>query len=417
MRKFYTNEQFIFNRTKLSLAFIFIATGIRSFWGLFFMCPTSIKIIFSGLIYLSLIIFPFNAVRNSKKQFGKITYSILILMQVLLVFAVIRGLFDNGSAIPGNKYISLFFNEYTLLLFFPPFFTFLASKDELWNYLKDLYFIYLVYGIICVFFLKWDPLTMSIFLIPIFLPQFERKRKLLIYINIIAVFYAGFIVGDRKFIVLLFFCILAYYVYTNSVVNKLVKVIALISVMLPLLLLAYSLISGVSPFELATEQSIKNKFNDSKDFSADSRTFLYVELAQDLTETNSWLFGKGPIGSYYSYMMEQYAKSGDWADSSNRISNEVTFLSFLLKGGLVYVLCCFFLFIFAIIKSSFRAKNKFVQSLSIILCGIYVNSFMGDMAGCSLLQVLIWLIVGTCLSSKWINYTDLEIEEKFKLHY
>ena len=411
-------NRFVFNRTKLSLAFIFIATGIRSFWGLFFMCPTFIKIIFVGLIYLSLLIFPYNSLKQSKRDFNKAGQFILVLLLILILIAVFHGCLDDGSAITGNKYVSLFFNEYTLLLFFPPIFSYLAVKEELWQYVKEIYVIYLIYSVLCLMIFKFDPIIMSVFLVPIFLPYFHKFKKILVYINIFAVLYVGLIVGDRKFIVLLFFSLLAYFSYVNNFFRRFVKYISIFSVLIPIGFLVYALSTGDSPFEMANDLNIKNSFNNSKDLTADSRTFLYTELASDLSETNSWMFGKGPIGSYYSTFMENISmdRNADWGDSSNRIQNEVTFLSYLLKGGLVYAFCCFLILVIAILNAAFRGKNKFVKSLAVILSGIYVNSFMGDMAGCSLLQILIWLIIGTCLSSKWINYTDEEILEKLKIN-
>jgi len=412
------NKSFVFNRTKLSLTLIFIATGIRSFWGLFFMCPLFVKIIFSGLIYLSLLIFPYNSIKQSKNDFNKAGQFILILLLTFILIALVRGCLDDGSAIPNNKYISLFFNEYTLPLFFPAIFTYLAVKDDLWQYVKELYVIYLIYSVLCLIILKFDPIIMSVFLVPIFLPHFHKFKKILVYINIIAVLYVGLIVGDRKYLVLLLFSLLAYFSYVNNSFNKFVKYISIFSVLIPICLLVYALSTGNSPFEMANDLNIKNSFNSSKDLTADSRTFLYTELSMDLTETNSWIFGKGPIGSYYSNVMESISmdKNADWGDSSNRIQNEVTFLSYLLKGGIVYAFCCFFILVIAILNAVFRGKNKFVRSLAVILSGIFVNSFMGDMTGCSLFQILIWLIIGTCLSSKWINYTDEEILEKLKIN-
>jgi len=418
MLEFNFKNRYVFNRTKLSLALIFIATGLRSFWGLFFICPTIIKVIFSGLIYLSLLVFPYNSIKQSRSDFNKAGYLILLLLMTLIFVAILRGFNDTGSALPGNKYLSLFFNEYTLLLFFPPLFSYLAVKEDLWQYVEVLYIRYMVYGVFCLLILKFDPIVMSVLLVPLFLPHFHKNRKALIYLNIIAVLYVGFFVGDRKFIVLLFFCFLSYFSYINKYFSRFVKLISIFSILIPIGLLVNALYTGDSPFEMVTELNVKNTFNSSKDLTADSRTFLYSELAMDLSETNSWILGKGPIGSYYSTFMENVFmdRDAEWGDSSNRITNEVTFLSYLLKGGLIYALSCFLIMIIAIINAAFRGKNKFVRSMAVILSGIYVNSFMGDMAGCSLLQVLIWLIIGTCLSSKWINFTDEEILEKLKIN-
>jgi hypothetical protein len=215
--------------------------------------------------------------------------------------------------------------------------------------------------------------------------------------------------GSRMSLLLLVIALVAYLVNVSSFFQRFVKFISIVTVSLPLVLITLVISNEVSPFEL-----IQQHTESDKKLLHDDRTFLYSELAIDLTLTQTWLMGKGPIGSYYSTLMDDTTKSGGEADNSNRIQNEVFLLSYILKGGLVYAVCYLILMIIAIFNAAFRGKNKLVRSMSVILSGVFVNSFMGDMTGCSLFQIVIWLIIGTCFSSKWINYTDSEIIERLK---
>ena len=146
---------------------------------------------------------------------------------------------------------------------------------------------------------------------------------------------------------------------------------------------------GLSTFE-KLKIYISNKTDDTS-ISADTRTFLYVEMANDLTNSHSWLIGKGAFSHYYS-----------------------VYFNHLLRGGILYVLAYYGLILFAVYKSTWQGNNKFVRSIGIIAVGWYFNSFVGDITGCKFYHIAFFLLIGCCLSKKWLNYTDIDIKRIMK---
>ena len=61
-------------------------------------------------------------------------------------------------------------------------------------------------------------------------------------------------------------------------------------------------------------------------------------------------------------------------------------------------------------KSTWQGNNKFVRSIGIIAAGWYLNSFVGDITGCKFYHIAFFLLIGCCLSRRWLNYTDIDIK-------
>ena len=117
------------------------------------------------------------------------------------------------------------------------------------------------------------------------------------------------------------------------------------------------------------------------------------------------LIGKGAFSHYYSFYFDQSNKG-----KYGRITSEVPFLNHLLRGGILYALAYYGLILLAIYKSTWQGNNKFVRSIGIIAAGWYLNSFVGDITGCKFYHIAFFLLIGCCLSRRWLNYTDIDIK-------
>ena len=94
---------------------------------------------------------------------------------------------------------------------------------------------------------------------------------------------------------------------------------------------------------------------DEENDATDTRSYMYIEMALDLTNTNSWILGKGAYSHYYSEFEHQNFK-GQGVDYG-RVTTEVPFLNYLLRGGVVYVFLYLSLFIVAIFKGILYGKR------------------------------------------------------------
>lgn len=396
-----------YRKTKITIDIVAYASLlISSFWGLFMIAPSSIKAIFSLCMWTSFIVFPYILVR--KNDFTRIGNFFLIVLIIMAVLQILRTAVNTDSSLyeVGNKWLTLFGNEYTALLMLPPLFSYLGTLKCSVNILMRMTYIYLLIGLILSVFMKF-PLGILAIYTMIFYPYVNRKYRILIFIGIAETIIKA-ITGEnpsRMYIIILGFSICSYFLVYIVKRKIIMKILATMIIIAPFLMFIPILdVSKQSETMFQKlQQYILVKSNDS-DLSNDTRTFLYVEMAEDLTATDSWLLGKGAFSRYDSMFFSQSSK-----ENVGRISSEVPFLNYLLRGGICYVIIYFGLLIYAVYNGIWKGKNKFVRSIAIIILGWYFNSFIGDITGCRFYHLAFFLLLGCCLSRKWLNYDDCEI--------
>ncbi|WP_294600348.1 hypothetical protein [uncultured Bacteroides sp.] len=375
-------------------------------WGLYFLAPTPIKLIFSAGMWASIFTFPFVLIKhNDFSKWGNILLRACLLMTTV---QIARTIFNTDAAMNafGNKWITLFGNEYTALLLMPPLFTYLGTLKYNVVLLKKATWIYLVAGIVCIFGFNNSLGWIAIYGV-VFYPYVDKHYRALLLIAVLEGILSIFV--TRMFVIITAFIFASYllvYVINKPRWNKFFVTAVAIS---PLILFVPMLhiTKELTPFEKLS-MYLSNKTDDTS-ISADTRTFLYVEMASDLTNNHAWLIGKGAFSHYYSLFFDQ-SSMGKYG----RITSEVPFLNHLLRGGILYVLAYYGLILLAVYKSTWQGNNKFVRSIGIIAVGWYLNSFVGDITGCRFYHIAFFLLIGCCLSRKWLNYTDMDIKKIMK---
>lgn len=395
------------NKTKYILYITALTTVfVSSLWGLFFMAPGAIKAIYASCLWFCIIIFPYISIQ--KNDLSKTGNYLLITLLIMTVIQIVRSIISTEDYLYafGNKWLTLFGNEYTSLLLFPPLFTYLGTQTYSVHLLKKSTYIFLVIGLILSVFMNFPLAMLTTFIIALY-PYVGIKYKLLIVISIIEAFIKS-TVGEnstRMYIITAGFALICYllvYIIQNI---KIIKFFAVTIIIAPLFLFVPILFSSDNnPTTFQNMQAYIMQKSEDESLASDTRTFLYLEMAEDLNDTKSWLWGKGAYSTYYSYYFDE-SSTGKYG----RISSEVPFLNFLLRGGILYVTAYFGLILLAIYQAIWNGKNKFVQSIGIIALGWYFNSFIGDITGCRFYHIAFFLLLGCCLSRRWLNYTNNQI--------
>jgi hypothetical protein len=136
---------------------------------------------------------------------------------------------------------------------------------------------------------------------------------------------------------------------------------------------------------------------------ADTRTFLYYEVFQDLKFNEAFLFGKGLNAGYMSVAF----------DTTSRSIVEVGFLQILLKTGIVGCFLYFSLIISAIFRALGKSKNLFVKSLGLLLSGYTLMLFVENVIAYNMLNIITWIVVGMCHSEKLRGISNNDIKTLF----
>jgi hypothetical protein len=186
---------------------------------------------------------------------------------------------------------------------------------------------------------------------------------------------------------------------------------------------AAALCTFLIPFYLVytgtvTEQSF---FQDARDYildtvgstqpsqfleKADTRTFLYREVFDDLIRNDQLMFGKGSGGTYFSPYFFQVG-----ADIDRRLTVEVGILALLVKGGLVAVFLNLSLFLIAIFLAFYRANNHYVMAVGFMLLVHVLILFVENLVAYNLYNFAVWFFVGICLSSDIRSLDDTQIKD------
>ncbi len=168
----------------------------------------------------------------------------------------------------------------------------------------------------------------------------------------------------------------------------------------------FALYYGISIFE----EIPKILSNTTGEISQDSRTFLFIEFREDFNHAQSWIFGKGLLGSYYSEIMDKAQSLGLYSDNANRVGVEVGFLQYILKGGILALLIYILILWTAIFRAIKFSKNKFMQIVALIIASRFFVSCIGEYPWFNLYNVFIWIFIGMTFSKKMLSISDLEIK-------
>lgn len=389
---------------KYSIICVAIATMLIGLWGeLFAAAPTIIKTTYALLMYSSIVLLPFTYYNNN--DFSKATnylIKLLIIDSVLLVLMSVYNT-DEDMYLHGNKWLTLFLNEYTIFALFPPIYIFLASEANNITILLKIIAIYIIFAALVAPIHTNNIAFLPIFL-GVFIPYAKPKYAILILISIAFSILTG--LGRVRMLMIVNMFFFAALVFVYVIKNRILRIIfSLIVLAIPFIV--FTPILSLAKGEMSFFQTIMQYLADHNyiDDTNDSRTFLYLEIAEDIGLNNTWIFGKGAYCHYYSHYF-----SFNPGEDPIRLYVEVPFLYMLLRGGVVYILLYYSILLFSIFKGIFYGKNRFVNIASTLIVGWFFNSFIGDLNGCRFHHLGFFFLVGCCLSKKICAYTDVEIQ-------
>lgn len=388
---------------------MFVTLFISAFWGMFFFAPNYVKAIFSVGMWCSFLLLPYGKLLQNS-DFSRFTKVLLVFISLIICIQILRSVFntDEDMYILGNKWTTLFGNEYTALAMLPPLFIFVGTLPYSVKILKNATWIFLCIGAVLSLAMKYPLASISIFAC-VFYPYVDKKYKYLLILAIIEAFFLAMRPnnGVRMFFIVIAFTIAAYtlvFVLKKSIYTKIFVVFIAILPLFLFIPLFFHFNKSLTSFEQA--QEIMSSNSEYESLGLDTRSFLYSEMVEDLNETGSWLMGKGAYSHYYSLVFDDNIKG-----RYGRISSEVPILTFMLRGGILYTVTYYCLLLFAVYNAIWRSCNKMIKTAGIIIVGWYFNSFVGDITGCRFYHLAFFLLVGCCLSKKWLNYTDNDIKK------
>ena len=248
----------------------------------------------------------------------------------------------------------------------------------------------------------------------LFFPILTFKWKVLILVIAGYVVFADF--GARsnliKFIVP-FLCAFIYY-FKQMFTIKIFGFIRLILLMAPLIFFILATSGSFNIFNPQgdNKKEIIDKKRDYKgelvedDLTADTRTFLYVEVLETAKIYNSWIFGRSPARGNIS---DSFG-SGDMSKRNERNGNEVSILNYFVWLGLVGVIFIFLLFYQATNLAIHYSNNIFSKIIGIFIAFRWAFAWVEDVNNFYIQYVYLWIFIGFCYSENFRKMTDRQMK-------
>ncbi|HPR73357.1 MAG TPA: hypothetical protein PLX41_06805 [Bacteroidales bacterium] len=401
-----SKKQLILGSLSLALLFHFVFYFNEYGPGLGILKNTVIYLFAFGSIALILFVYLATQWRCDLK--GKSVLWLFELLFIWIIICFVRSLLEIRSLEELKRY---FLSNYMAISLFPVLFFIVGINAKYFYSVNRIIFIYTALAVlISLPFINLFELmlflTYPVFFVIITYPLRSSYGKLLLVLFsvLIVIFSLTNRAGILR-ILLSFSAVIAFYLLTYAKLSrKWINVLVFCILMVPVISL-YMGVKGQSVFQLALGENARSY--SQLDPYADTRTFLYFEVFQDLKMNNAFLFGKGMNAGYYSAAFQTY----------QRPIVEVCFLQVLLKTGIVGFLLYISIIISAIFKALSKSKSNYLKSLGLLLVGYTIMIFIENQIAYNLLNVLIWVVIGMCHSEELRRLTDKEIRSLFRMPY
>lgn len=394
------------NKTLVAISLV-LATGFHFIFYFGWYGPSNnvslgTYIIAWGAVLLLLYLYALTNWKTTIKGSGTtIIFGFLVL---ILFIALIRSILKVHDL---RALVKLLFDTYTGLSLFPILFFVIGSNSKYFLLINRILSVYCLLAFaISLIFLEYFELNIFLlmpisYLILTFPMQSNRNRILTLIMSVTVIVVSLTNRAGVMRIMISYLIVIIYYAISSLKVNKkLIKIVVFCITLLPFYFL-YLGINGKNVFEDISGTQAEDY--SQADLSADTRTFLYYEVFQDLKFNKSFVFGKGIDGGYSSEIFQTFSRS----------TVEVGFLQILLKTGIVGFLAYFALLFSAIFMALGKSKSIFMKCLGLLLSSYVLMLFLENVIAFNLLNVSIWLAVGMCHSRVLLSLNDEEIKKLY----
>lgn len=284
--------------------------------------------------------------------------------------------------------------------------------------------IWIRYGLIL--FIFWLPFLyddgVGQYLIPVsflilFFPILKSKWKILIiFLSIFSIVFDLSARGNivKYLVPLIFGCLFYFRFFLRVRVLNFLRFILLYS---PLLLLLISILGIFNPFKMDEyfgEYSITKKtiFGEKVEekLTADTRTFLYVEVIESAIKNNYVLWGRTPARGNDSDYFGDFSKETLKTGKNERYSNEVSILNIFTWLGLIGGVLYFLVFLKASYLAINESSNFFIKLIGLNISFRWTYGFVEDFSRFDLSNIFLWLMLGMCFSKSFRQMSNYQLK-------
>jgi hypothetical protein len=142
------------------------------------------------------------------------------------------------------------------------------------------------------------------------------------------------------------------------------------------------------------------------DLTADSRSFLYIEVLHTVSKLDTWWLGRSPARGTIS----EWFGENDMAGRGERAGNEVGILNVFTWTGIIGVILYFLVFYKATYMAVNHSNNTFSKILGIFVAFHWAYAWVEDINEFTLNYFMIWFMIGMCYSESFRKMNNNEVK-------
>lgn len=248
----------------------------------------------------------------------------------------------------------------------------------------------------------------------LYIPIFFYKKLPLVYkvILVIVILFFMFDIETRSNTVrMIAFGGIGWACCSNLISKGIARYGSVVFLVMPLVFFVLGFTGTFNIFEM-DKYLDKNKVDAS--LMIDTRTFLYYEVLTELNENNALLYGLSSAGGYNSVFSESLAEQIGSAKDVKRTNAECGIVGLALWSGLVGVICYCLLVFHSVFLAINHSKNKYMRGFALLLAFNWTYTWVENMFTLHIYNLLLYALIGMCMSPAFLEMTDIEIEGYFK---
>lgn len=256
-----------------------------------------------------------------------------------------------------------------------------------------------------------------VFVIGCFIPIVPKKWKIIFGILLLTMLVIN--LGARSQVIKSAIVLLiATGIYFKRIIpNLLLKIVHWICYIAPIILLTLGITGTFNIFEDLS--SNKGKYIEKKvvngqvvedDLSADTRTFIYVEVIESALRHNYVIWGRTPARGNDSMAFGAYNAEELKTGKYERHRNELCHTNVFTWLGLIGVILYSLIYLRSSYLAVYKSNNIYIKFLGCFIAFRWLYGWIEDMNNFSIMNIALWIMIAMGLSIRFRRMTNIEFK-------
>lgn len=257
-----------------------------------------------------------------------------------------------------------------------------------------------------------------ILLLGCFLPIIKGKWKLIIFLLLIMMLVGD--LGARSQIIKAAACLLISIacILSKFLSKKFFYLAFILCFILPFVLMSLAFTGTFNIFNMDdyVDSKYQKESADGTSVTADTRSFIYVEVINSAIEHNYVIQGRTPARGndtefFYNLASELQSTHKVKNLKNERSANELVHTNVFTWTGLIGLILYSILYFISSYRAVFRSKNIYIKLLGLFVAFRWAYGWVEDANKLDIMNVSLWMMIAMCYSDIFREMSDYEFKK------